>query len=74
MARNHIAKVLSWIAALSCFLLGLTASQAQLLSVVATASPDPVVVSNTLTYSITVTNTSGLTLTNLVIKIGRAHV
>lgn len=67
MARNHIAKVLSWIAALSCFLLGLTASQAQLLSVVATASPDPVVVSNTLTYSITVTNTSGLTLTNLVI-------
>ncbi|MBI1841277.1 MAG: DUF11 domain-containing protein [Verrucomicrobia bacterium] len=56
-----------WAVALSCLLLWPSAGSAQLIDVTAAASPDPVVISNTLSYSISLTNTSGITLTNLVI-------
>ena len=49
------------------FLLGQFSCRAALIDVTVTDSPDPVTISNTLTFTINLTNTSGLTLTNLLV-------
>ena len=46
---------------------GTSETRAALVNVSVTESPDPVIVGDTLTYTINVTNVSGVTLTNLVV-------